>query len=239
MDYRNTTRSIDQFRLAISSCHLFFCFNCFEDIGPQNSSSSDTDDSMTSSEALLKFSEEIVDIDSTGDEDDEGTASEALLKFPEEPALVDVDSTGDDDEGETTYFNLPSSLMQLRKELLRGYSTPAKCPDMVSAPEELTLSEMLTLKHYIAWKKSNGTVHAYKLHAEVLQSTNVAEILSLGSARKLAATLADFKPEHIDMCPQSCIAYTGEFAGMKSCPYIHAGKLCGELRYQPQKNPNV
>ena len=110
---------------------------------------------------------------------------------------------------------------------------------MVSAPEELTLSEMLTLKHYIAWKKSNGTVHAYKLHAEVLRSTNVAEILSLGSARKLAATLADFKPEQIDMCPQSCIAYTGEFAGMKSCPYICAGKLCGELRYQPQKNPNA
>ncbi|KIM73377.1 hypothetical protein PILCRDRAFT_15284 [Piloderma croceum F 1598] len=192
---------------------------------------------MISSEALL--TEEIVDIDSTEDEDedDEGTTSKALLKFPEEPAVVDVNSTGDDDEGETTYFNLPSSLMQLRKELLQGYSTPAECPDMVSAPEELTPSEMLTLKHYIAWKKSNGTVHAYKLHAEVLQSTNVAEILSLGSAKKLTATLTDFKPQQIDMCPQSCIAYTGEFADMKSCPYIHAGKLCGELHYLPKKNP--
>jgi hypothetical protein len=195
---------------------------------------------MTSSEALLKSAEEIVDIDSTGDENenDEGTASEALLKFPEEPVLANVDSTGDD-EGETTYFNLPSSFMQLKKELLQGYSTPAECPDMISAPGELTLSEMLTMKHYIAWKKSNGTVQAYKLHAEVLQSTNVAEILSLGSARKLAATLTDFKPEQVDMCSKSCIAYTGEFADMESCPYIRAGKLCGEPHYLPKKKLNA
>ena len=72
--------------------------------------------------------------------------------------------------------------MALKSKLLGDYTTPAECPDTVSAPRELTSSEVLTLKHYIAWKKSNGTVLAYKLHAQVLQSANDVEILTLHNA---------------------------------------------------------
>lgn len=166
-----------------------------------------------------------------------------MLKFPQESDHVDIDSTSynnDDDDGDSeTYFNLPSSLEELRTKLLRGYSTPAECPDTVSAPKELTSSEMLSLKHYIAWKKSNGTVLAYKLHAQILQHATDVEILTLHSVKKCAATLADFEPDKIDMCPKSCIAFTGEFEDMKFCPYVRAGKQCGELRYLTKRSPNA
>jgi Transposase family tnp2 len=159
---------------------------------------------------------------------------------------VDIGSTKDDDDDDDydedrpgTYFNLPSSLSEIRKELLQGYTTPAECPDTVSAPKELTPSEMASLKHYIAWKKSNGTVLAYKLHAQVLQCTAGLEILSLFAVKKLAATLTDLWPSKTDMCPRSCIAYTGEFEKMDSCPYVRSGKICGELRYQTKSPPNA
>ena len=110
---------------------------------------------------------------SSGDSDSEtsnSTESEALLKFPQASDQVGNDSTNniDDDGDAETYFNLPSSLVVLKSKLLGDYTTPAECPDTVSAPRELTSSEVLTLKHYIAWKKSNGTVLAYKFHAQVL-----------------------------------------------------------------------
>ena len=171
------------------------------------------------------------------------TESEGFINFPEVSGHVDIDSTpyNNDDGGEDseTYFNLPSSLEELKTKLLRGYSTPAECPDTISAPKELTSSEMLSLKHYIAWKKSNGTVLAYRLHAQILQSATDVEILTLHSVKKLAATLADFEPEKVDMCPKSCIAYTGEFEDMEFCPYVRAGKQCGEPRYQTKRRPNA
>jgi len=55
--------------------------------------------------------------------------------------------------------------------------------------------------HYVAWKKSNGIVIAYKLHAEVLQEAPGVEILSLHSVRKLAVKLTDFQPVKVDICP--------------------------------------
>ena len=107
----------------VSWHHLFFCLNCFEDTSECSSSDSDTDDS---------------------------NASEVMLKFPE-PVHVDTDSTNDEEEDPPDiYFNLPSSLKELKNQLLKGYSTPAECPDTAAAPKELTCSKRLSLKHYIA-----------------------------------------------------------------------------------------
>ena len=152
-----------------------------------------------------------------------------MLKFLEEQYQGCIDFTGDDDNDDgdddgdgdetedintvETHFNLPSSLTELRKNLQRGYTTPEQCPDSVFAPRDLTPSEALSLLHYIAWRKSNGTVLGYKLHAQVLQHANTLEILSLASVRKLAATLTDLEPEQVDMCPKSCLAYTVRGSG--------------------------
>ena len=57
--------------------------------------------------------------------------------------------------------------------------------------------------------------------------------------QKLAATLTDLEPLQIDICPKTCLTYTGDFADLEFCPHIHKGKTCGEHHYQLKKNPNA
>jgi hypothetical protein len=168
--------------------------------------------------------------------------SELFLKFPEPDNHADIESVDNDSnagEDLDTYFDLPPSLEKLQQELLQGYQHSAAPPASADMPRELTHSEMLTLKHYVAWKKSNGTVLAYKVHAQVLQDATGTTILSLYSAKELAKELTELTPEQIDMCPRSCIAYTGKFADMESCPYIRDGEKCSEPRYKPKIRPNA
>jgi hypothetical protein len=82
----------------------------------------------------------------------------------------------------------------------------------------------------MAWQNSNGTVTAYKAHRKVLQDVLGEEpkVLSLYRARSLAEELTQLHPHSIDMCPNSCIAYTGSYADLHSCPYVKKGKTaCG------------
>jgi hypothetical protein len=166
-----------------------------------------------------------------------------LLEFPDDSDQPRIDSVNnensEEDEDDDTCFELPSNLTELRSELLNGYSLPEMPPD--SPPPQLTASEMLSLQHYVAWKKSNGTELAYKLHAQVLQNSTQEEILSLYSVRKLAKQLTELWPNQIDMCPRSCMAYTGKFAELESCIYVRGGKICGESRYKPKpkSRPNA
>ncbi|KAI0062673.1 hypothetical protein BV25DRAFT_1803335, partial [Artomyces pyxidatus] len=129
-------------------------------------------------------------------------------------------------------------VVKLRKELLGDYKCPDVCPsDCGEEPRPLTKSETVSLKHYLAWKKSNGTVKAYNLHAQVLRDVLPdTKILSLYSVRKLATELTELYPEKVDMCPYSCIAYTGEYKDLTSCPYIRDGTVCGEPRYKTTKS---
>jgi hypothetical protein len=48
------------------------------------------------------------------------------------------------------------------------------------------------------------------------------------------------KPQWIDCCINSCIAYTGSFAHETRCnqKLKHNGKMCNEPRYYPQKDQN-
>lgn len=200
-----------------------------------NDSFSDTDTDRSGSPAadmLLDFPEyDQVDIGSTNDDNEE-----------EGHAQIDVDSANSDNEEEEMdldlneseiCFSLPKTLDDLQKNLLGDYSCPKTPPANTSMPQKLTPSEMTTLQHYVAWKKSNGTVQAYKLHAQVLQNATGMDIQSLHSARKLAMNLTELKPSQVDMCPRSCLAYTGEFAELQSCPHVNNnGKTCGEPRYR-------
>jgi hypothetical protein len=74
------------------------------------------------------------------------------------------------------FFDLPASLEELQKELLGDYKHSAMPPAHIKA-QELICAETLSLEHYVAWKKSNGTVLAYNFHAQVLQSEAETEIL--------------------------------------------------------------
>lgn len=181
------------------------------------------------------------------------SSDEDILVFPEDsengfdpaspgPANEELEGSESGSESEPEpepeYLNLPQSLDDLRKKLLGDYMCTEEDSASAHIPKELTSSEKATLQHYIAWKKSNGTVQAYRLHAEVLEAISGIEILSLHSAQKLAIALTELSPAQIDMCPKSCLAYTGEFAESQTCPHIHNGKLCGEPRYKAKSRPS-
>ncbi|EKM78019.1 hypothetical protein AGABI1DRAFT_13509, partial [Agaricus bisporus var. burnettii JB137-S8] len=106
--------------------------------------------------------------------------------------------------------------------------------------EELDESEQITLKHYIAWRNSNGTVAAYEAHRKVLQDVlgDQCEVFSLFKARALATKLTRLHPNYVDMCRNSCIAYTGQYANLKMCPYVKKGKQsCDAPRYISSDKP--
>ncbi|KZP23691.1 hypothetical protein FIBSPDRAFT_737186, partial [Athelia psychrophila] len=130
-------------------------------------------------------------------------------------------------------FPVPEQVKTLHKTLLNGYTLPKDPPTSPPTSEALDNSQLLTLKHYTAWHRSNGTVVAYKLHAKVLEEATGETILSLHMARKLASRITELTPAKVDICPFSCIAYTGEFADMTSCPHIRDKKICGASRYKP------
>ncbi|KAI0041839.1 hypothetical protein FA95DRAFT_1500900, partial [Auriscalpium vulgare] len=139
------------------------------------------------------------------------------------------------EEAEDTYCKLPDTAAKLRDSLLDGYTCPPHALGDTGPSELLTSSERWSLKHWVSWKITNGTVQAYKEHGQNLQESSGANIISLYMVRKLASNITGLHPEKTDMCLKSCLAYTGEFETLNSCPYVKAGKICGEPRYKPRK----
>jgi len=173
----------------------------------------------------LDSEDELVTSDSEGDDSEMDLGGQGPGAVP--------DPNEDPNEG---FFRLPESLKDLRKQLLGEYVLPAQQPSRRSGVRELTTPEIISLQHYVAWSKSNGTIYAYKIHAGVLTRASGVEILSLHNAKKLAQDLTEFVPRMVDMCPRSCIAYTGPYESLLECPYIHAGKgVCNEKRYREPK----
>jgi hypothetical protein len=137
----------------------------------------------------------------------------------------------DPDEDTNAAANLPDDVpdvvARLQRQLLAGY-TPPIYPPINDSSGTLTESEELSLKHYIAWVDSCGTVKAYSLHAEVLQKAAGIEILSLYMVQKLAIKVLGLSSQMVDMCPKSCMAFTGEFKDCQNCVHIRDGHVCGE-----------
>ena len=125
-----------------------------------------------------------------------------------------------------------TKIKEMRDALLDGYKVEAN-PPLYAINRMLTMSERLTLEHFVAWSKSRGTIKAYTAHAAVLQEATETTILSLYKARKLAAELTGLEPIKVDMCPSSCIAYAGEYKDQTTCTFIRKGKTpCGKARYK-------
>ena len=149
---------------------------------------------------------------------------------------MDVDDEHDTCSGSPTVLSGLSTpaLDHLKAKLLGNYKCPAQSPAGRFVVPPLTSIEKLSLSHYIAWQTSGGTVKAYKLHAKVLEDATGLSILSLFRVQRLATRLTNLIPRKVDMCLNSCIAYTGEYAGLDACPYIatSATKACGAARYK-------
>ena len=139
-----------------------------------------------------------------------------------------------DDAEEDVYISLPESVTSLRKVLLGNYQCPSNPPSSLgptSKDQILTPSQRISLKHYVAWKKSNGTVKAYSLHAADLKEASGYDILSLHNCQKLAIQITGLEARQVDICPNSCIAYTGEYKNMMAYPYVKDGRIYGLSRY--------
>ena len=127
--------------------------------------------------------------------------------------------------------NLPDCIIQLQKQLLREYTLP---PHPSEDPVQPTLSraEFFSLKHYLAWIESHGTVKAYTVYAQLLAEVTQEDILSLHKVKKLASNLTGLSSSNVDMCPKSCMAFTGDSRSATSCSY----KDCNERRYKSQQS---
>jgi hypothetical protein len=65
------------------------------------------------------------------------------------------------------------------------------------------------------------------------------EILSLYMVRKLAMELTGLSSQLVDMCPKSCMAFTGEFKDL-FCTYIRDNAhVCGQPRYDKNGQPRA
>ena len=109
---------------------------------------------------------------------------------------LDSDSDGLDPAVQNpnySFFQLPDTLTDLQKQLLGDYVLPTEPPQCSSSVRSLTASETTSLQHYVAWRKSNGTLYAYKLHANVLAKASNMEILSQKNAKKLAQDLTCYE----------------------------------------------
>lgn len=83
---------------------------------------------------------------------------------------------------------------------------------------------LLSLKLFLSASKASE--HVYRNICEDLNETNLGlDILSLDQVKKVIADLTGVLPIDHDMCPNSCIAYTGPFEDLKECP------MCRESRY--------
>jgi Transposase family tnp2 len=137
--------------------------------------------------------------------------------------------------------DVPEVVQKLREQLLSNYTHPNHPPLIDHTGHLLTPAEKLSLRHYIAWVDSRGTVKAYNLHAQVLHEATAIDILSLYMVRKLAVKLTGLESQLVDMCPKSCMAFTGDFKDLSSCTYIRDKRRgpCGQPRYDKKGHPRA
>jgi hypothetical protein len=59
-------------------------------------------------------------------------------------------------------------------------------------------------------------------------------------ARKLAMEITGLSSQLVDMCPKSCMAFTGEFKDLQSCIYARDKRhVCGQPRYDKKGRPRA
>lgn len=220
-------------------------------------------DTLQHSKVSNDISSESDDEDSHGSEEDEGfllsfpvmegqtqaqeVQTNLYILGSESPSSEDSFDESDDDETDsqtveasdfpvTNIFRYPESRQKLQEELLGSYICPPVPPlDLRLHHEELTESEHASITHFLSWKRTRGTVAAYKEHAKNLETFSHIPMLSLHMVRKRIAELTGLSDpsvvQRIDMCRNSCIAYTGKYANLTKCPYLRDGKVCNEPRY--------
>ena len=183
--------------------------------------------------AMFDIPEEIMETDQDFGSDSSSLPDLDNLLEPDGMPLSDTANSASDDDSSDS--RLPEIITGLQEKLLQGYTLPSD-PPQDSPQTDLSRAERLSLYHYFAWSDSHGTVKAYDAHAWVLVEATGEEILSLHRVRRLALDLAGLQPTFVDMCPKSCMAFTGDSQLDATCTHTHKGKVCNESRYQSHPN---
>lgn len=93
-------------------------------------------------------------------------------------------------------------------------------------PATLTPDERLSVKLFLG--NGNGSEEIYNTHrSAILERHPEDDVLSLHLVKKKVANLSGVFPMTHDMCPGSCMAYTGPWANLETCNF------CPEQRYMP------
>jgi hypothetical protein len=132
---------------------------------------------------------------------------------------------------------MPDVIKQLQKQLLNGYLLPP-CPAEPPQQHSLSRVETLSLKHYLAWTESHGTVKAYNSHAQVLAEATMEEILSLYKVKQLAMNLTGIKPSFVEMCPKKLHGLYWKFQTQLLAHTVN-GKDCNEPCYKSPQGPRA
>ncbi|KAE8250423.1 hypothetical protein A4X13_0g4740 [Tilletia indica] len=128
---------------------------------------------------------------------------------------------------------LAPTLAPLGKDHLLSVLLPpdpyAYVPDVDSPAPPLvdqSKSAVATMDLLAAWQSTGGTRENYAKVGAVLQKHAETAILSLHSAQRLVEESSGLAPVVYDMCPSSCVAFTGPRQDLDHCPE------CGLARYR-------
>ncbi|TBU25586.1 hypothetical protein BD311DRAFT_607184, partial [Dichomitus squalens] len=113
---------------------------------------------------------------------------------------------------------------------MRNPDNDGHLPDL-EAPENSALR--LAIEQFIA----NG--HSEKAYrdnrASIMKYDKGLTLPTYEAMQKIVQDLSGVVPIITDMCPDSCVAYTGPFAGLDHCPI----EECGMARYETQGRKRV
>jgi hypothetical protein len=182
------------------------------------------DDDTSETESIEEFRGDVGEDYPESGSESEGGRDDSVFATDDPPVSED---------GDLPFFAIPECVTKLRADLRNGYVPPPK-PTEPFELEDLDRSETLSLRLYMAWRQTNGTVRAYNAHRWVLSEATDIDILSLHLVRKLVLKISKLEPRKIDMCPHSCMAYTGEHQDKRQCDYRNptTKKVCGEPRFK-------
>ncbi|KAE8217618.1 hypothetical protein CF319_g8336 [Tilletia indica] len=134
---------------------------------------------------------------------------------------------------EEAAIRLAPTLTPLGVEFLRALLCPLDLYEYVPRDDspppigpECSRSNAATLDLLAAWQTTGGTVQNYVAFGLVLQKHAKVKIKTLYLARQLVEETSGLTPIAVDMCPASCVGFTGPRQHMTHCP------MCGLARYR-------
>ncbi|TBU31543.1 hypothetical protein BD311DRAFT_656838, partial [Dichomitus squalens] len=122
---------------------------------------------------------------------------------------------------------------RLDPKVIERMRNPARDEDLpdLTAPENRALR--LALKQFIA------TGHSEKIYRDcrdnIMEFNKGLTLPTYEAMQKLVQELSGVVPMVTDMCPETCVAYTGPFAELDRCPY----EECGAPRYEMRGSKRV